>query len=114
MSLDGKGVACDAQGVTDFELLRAALGRPAKCEVFLFAFDLLELDERDLRRAPTGAGSSRAFYAVPVTASSCRIISKVMTATRSSATLARWGSKALSLSEEIGRIGRDDRQTGSK
>jgi bifunctional non-homologous end joining protein LigD len=52
VTLDGEGVACDANGVTDFELLRAALGRPAKREVFLYAFDLLELDGRDLRREP--------------------------------------------------------------
>jgi bifunctional non-homologous end joining protein LigD len=30
--------------------LRTALGRPAKREVFLYAFDLLELDGHDLRR----------------------------------------------------------------
>ena len=50
--LDGEGVACDARGVTDFELLRAALGRPAKREVFLYAFDLLELDGQNLRKEP--------------------------------------------------------------
>jgi bifunctional non-homologous end joining protein LigD len=52
VTLDGEGVACDPNGVTNFELLRAALGRPAKREVFLYAFDLLELDGRDLRREP--------------------------------------------------------------
>jgi len=52
VTLDGEGVAWSAEGVTDFELLRAALGRPAKREVFLYAFDLLELDGRDLRREP--------------------------------------------------------------
>jgi bifunctional non-homologous end joining protein LigD len=52
VTLDGEGVACDADGVTNFELLRAALGRPAKREVFLYAFDLLELDGHDLRREP--------------------------------------------------------------
>jgi bifunctional non-homologous end joining protein LigD len=52
VTLDGEGVACDPDGVTDFDLLRAALGRPAKREVFLYAFDLLELDGRDLRREP--------------------------------------------------------------
>ena len=52
VTLDGEGVACDTQGVTNFELPRAALGRPAKREVFLYAFDLLELDGRDLRREP--------------------------------------------------------------
>ena len=39
-------------GVTDFDLLRAALGRPRPREVFLYAFDLLELDGRDMRREP--------------------------------------------------------------
>jgi bifunctional non-homologous end joining protein LigD len=52
VTLDGEGVACDPGGVTNFELLRAALGRPAKREVFLYAFDLLELDGRDMRREP--------------------------------------------------------------
>jgi bifunctional non-homologous end joining protein LigD len=52
VTLDGEGVACDPKGVADFELLRAALGRPAKREVFLHAFDLLELDGRDMRREP--------------------------------------------------------------
>jgi bifunctional non-homologous end joining protein LigD len=52
VTLDGEGVACDPDGVTNFELLRVALGRPAKREVFLYAFDLLELDGRDMRREP--------------------------------------------------------------
>jgi bifunctional non-homologous end joining protein LigD len=52
VTLDGEGVACDPNGVTNFELLRAALGRPARREVFLYAFDLLELDGRDMRREP--------------------------------------------------------------
>jgi len=52
VTLDGEGVACDPNGVTNFELLRAALGRPAKREVFLYAFDLLELNGRDMRCEP--------------------------------------------------------------
>jgi bifunctional non-homologous end joining protein LigD len=52
VTLDGEGVACDPNGVTNFELLRAALGRSAKREVFLYAFDLLELDGRDMRGEP--------------------------------------------------------------
>jgi bifunctional non-homologous end joining protein LigD len=52
VTLDGEGVACGPDGVTNFELLRAALGRPAKREVLLHAFDLLELGGRDLRREP--------------------------------------------------------------
>jgi bifunctional non-homologous end joining protein LigD len=52
VTLDGEGVACDPNGVTNFDLLRAALGRPAKREVFLYAFDLLEFNGRDMRREP--------------------------------------------------------------
>jgi bifunctional non-homologous end joining protein LigD len=52
LTLDGEGVACDRSGVSSFELLRAALTRPAMREVFLYAFDLLELDGRDMRREP--------------------------------------------------------------
>jgi bifunctional non-homologous end joining protein LigD len=52
VTLDGEGVACDPTGVSNFELMRAALGRPAKREVFLYAFDLLEFNGRDMRREP--------------------------------------------------------------
>jgi bifunctional non-homologous end joining protein LigD len=52
VTLDGEGVACGTDGVTNFELLRAVLGRPNLREVFLYAFDVLELDGRDLRREP--------------------------------------------------------------
>jgi bifunctional non-homologous end joining protein LigD len=52
LTLDGEGVACGPGGVPNYELLRAALGRPAEREVFLYAFDLLELDGHDLRREP--------------------------------------------------------------
>jgi bifunctional non-homologous end joining protein LigD len=52
VTLDGEGVACDLNGVTNFKLLHAALGRPAMREVFLYAFDLLGLDGYDMRREP--------------------------------------------------------------
>jgi bifunctional non-homologous end joining protein LigD len=40
---------CRADGVTDFDRLRAAVGRLGARDAFLFAFDLLELDGEDLR-----------------------------------------------------------------
>jgi bifunctional non-homologous end joining protein LigD len=47
--IDGEAVGCDDAGVAIFEWLRRrANGRAA----FLYAFDLLELDGRDLRREP--------------------------------------------------------------
>ncbi|MFT2213060.1 non-homologous end-joining DNA ligase [Rhizobium giardinii] len=54
--LDGEAVVLDAQGRSDFGLLQRALGRrPASHEpgeILVYAFDLLYLDGRDLRRLP--------------------------------------------------------------
>jgi bifunctional non-homologous end joining protein LigD len=47
--IDGEAVACNDQGLAVFERLRY---RRADGSVFLFAFDLLELDGQDLRREP--------------------------------------------------------------
>jgi bifunctional non-homologous end joining protein LigD len=46
--IDGEVVACDDNGLAVFERLRR---KPSGRHVFLFAFDLLELDGEDLRRA---------------------------------------------------------------
>jgi bifunctional non-homologous end joining protein LigD len=47
--IDGEAVVCRPDGVADFDLLRAAVGRNGSRAAFLYAFDLLELDGRDLR-----------------------------------------------------------------
>jgi ATP-dependent DNA ligase len=47
--IDGEAVACDENGLAVFALLRYR-ERPA--EIFLYAFDLLELDGQDLRHEP--------------------------------------------------------------
>ena len=47
--IGGEAVACDDNGVAVFERLRL---KPSGRHVFLFAFDLLELDGEDLRREP--------------------------------------------------------------
>jgi bifunctional non-homologous end joining protein LigD len=52
VTIDGEGVVCGPDGVTDFKRLRAALGRKGSRQAFLYAFDLLELDGQDLRREP--------------------------------------------------------------
>jgi bifunctional non-homologous end joining protein LigD len=49
--IDGEGVVCHPDGVSDFDLLRAGISRSCR-EAFLYAFDLLELDGADLRREP--------------------------------------------------------------
>ena len=47
--VDGEAVACDDDGLSVFERLR---GRRHDASVFLYAFDLIELDGTDLRREP--------------------------------------------------------------
>src|SRR5262249_20435176 len=47
--MDGEAVVCDKTGLAVFERLRR---RPSGKHVFLYAFDLLELDGQDLRREP--------------------------------------------------------------
>jgi bifunctional non-homologous end joining protein LigD len=47
--LDGEGVICGPNGVSDFNRMRAVFGRKGSPEAFLYAFDMLELDGRDLR-----------------------------------------------------------------
>ena len=42
---------CDEKGVTNFNVLRSRLARGSS-EVFLYAFDLLELNGDDLRKRP--------------------------------------------------------------
>ena len=52
VTLDGEGVICGPDGLTDFDRLRAEMGRKGSRQAFLYAFDLLELDGQDLRHEP--------------------------------------------------------------
>jgi bifunctional non-homologous end joining protein LigD len=47
--IDGEAIVCDENGLAVFELIR---GHDSKTSAVLCAFDLLELDGRDLRRRP--------------------------------------------------------------
>jgi bifunctional non-homologous end joining protein LigD len=47
--IDGEAIVCDENGVAVFELIR---GHGSKTSAVLCAFDLLELDGKDLRRRP--------------------------------------------------------------
>lgn len=40
---------CDSRGVTDFERLRSAQARRGSRDAFLYAFDVIEVDGRDMR-----------------------------------------------------------------
>jgi len=47
--IDGEAVACDDNGVASFDLIRH---QRANESIFLYAFDLIQLNEVDLRRDP--------------------------------------------------------------
>jgi ATP-dependent DNA ligase len=49
VTIDGEGVVCRPDGVSDFDRLRVAVGRMGSRDAFLYAFDLLEIDGEDLR-----------------------------------------------------------------
>jgi len=49
VTLDGEGVVCRDDGVSDFNRMRAAVGRLGSRNAFLYAFDLLEFNDEDLR-----------------------------------------------------------------
>jgi ATP-dependent DNA ligase len=50
--IDGEGVICSTDGRSDFDRMRAVFSRKSSPEAFLYAFDVLELDGRDLRGKP--------------------------------------------------------------
>jgi bifunctional non-homologous end joining protein LigD len=50
VTIDGEGVVCRPDGVSDFDRLRAAVGRLGSRDAFLYAFDLLEINGTNLRR----------------------------------------------------------------
>jgi bifunctional non-homologous end joining protein LigD len=50
--IDGEAVVQDEQGLTDFGALQDDLAKGGSDRIVYFAFDLLYLDGRDLRRAP--------------------------------------------------------------
>jgi bifunctional non-homologous end joining protein LigD len=50
--IDGEGVICGPDGKSDFDAMRACFSRQGAPEAFLYAFDVLEFDGRDLRNEP--------------------------------------------------------------
>jgi bifunctional non-homologous end joining protein LigD len=42
--IDGEAVVCGADGIADFDALRAAVGRKGSRQAFLYAFDVLSFD----------------------------------------------------------------------
>src|SRR6187397_1600695 len=49
--IDGEVIVQDENGISDFDALRSAIHK-ARHRLVMFAFDLLHLDGKDLRRTP--------------------------------------------------------------
>src|SRR5262249_31752858 len=82
--------ACGDDGLPTFDRLRY---RRADASVFLFAFDLLELDGRDLRREPLEVRKATLAPCCGRLGPACSSMStfSMRTAMSCFATLARWG-----------------------
>ncbi len=116
ITIDGEGVVCGPDGVTDFNRLRAALGRKGSRQAFLYAFDLLELDGIDLRREPWETRRATLTSVLRKPVDGVRLCEHIdgtdgMTVFGHAC---RMGSKASSPSGGIGLIVRDGRRIGSR
>jgi bifunctional non-homologous end joining protein LigD len=101
--IDGEAVACDDNGVSSFDLIRH---HRANGSVFLYAFDLIELNGDDLRRDPLQVRKATlaSILAKPAPASGSTSTSSTRTARSYSAMLASLGWKASRRSGRTRRI----------
>jgi len=113
-TIDGEAVVCDSAGVSDFDRLRAALARRGSPEIFLYAFDLLELDGCGTIHGTSAVRRWQASCARPATASGCPSILRARMARPSFATPVHWASKASSPSDATGPTVRGVRRIGSR
>src|SRR5215471_7519803 len=90
--IDGEAVVCDDNGVASFDLVRR---QRANGSIFLYAFDLIELNGDDMRRDPLESARPRSHlsWPRPAPASGSTSISRAM-ARPSSAMPARWVLRA--------------------
>ena len=109
--IDGEAVACDGDGLPVFDRLRY---RRQDGRVFLFAFDLLELNGRDMRREPLEvrksalAGALRRMKAWGAfNSTSIATICRLMLFSATPASSASRASSASGLVHPIGRVGRE-------
>jgi bifunctional non-homologous end joining protein LigD len=99
--IDGEAVACDDNGVASFDLIRH---HRANESVFLYAFDLIELNGDDLRRDPLEVRK----------ATLASIVAKEGDGPPSSPMPARWDSKVSCRNERIRPSVWGARATGSR
>src|SRR5262245_56745359 len=110
LTIDGDGVACGPDGIPDFERLRTAVARKGARGPFLYAFDLLELEGRDLGWEPWETRRTLLRDLLRGAGDGIRL-SDYMDGADGTIVFrhAAWGWKASSPSDEIGRIDPVDR-----
>jgi hypothetical protein len=97
--IDGEAVACDDNGVAPFDLVRH---QRANESIFLYAFDLIELNGDDLRRDPLEVRKATLASIVAMASPASGSMSTWRAMARPCSPIsARWGSKALSRSARI-------------
>ena len=111
--IDGEAVSCDKKGIAVFELPRR---KPTGEHVFMYAFDLLELDGQDLRREPLETRKAALASLLRGCRPGVRLNEHLehQDPLSSSDTLAPWASKASSPNGSAQSIVAADRRTGSE
>jgi bifunctional non-homologous end joining protein LigD len=106
--IDGEAVACDDNGVASFDLVRH---HRANDSVFLYAFDLIELNSDDLRRGPLEVRKATLASMLAKARSGIRFNEHIEGDGRT-VFPARWGSKASCRSGRTRPIARGARRIG--
>jgi bifunctional non-homologous end joining protein LigD len=110
--IDGEAVACDDTGVSSFDLIRH---HGANHVVFLYAFDLIELNGDDLRHDPLEVRNETLAMLLAKAGPGIRFNEHMRARARSCFAMhASSASKALSRSARTRPTARGARPTGSK
>jgi bifunctional non-homologous end joining protein LigD len=111
--IDGEAVACGDDGIALFDRIRY---RHHDAEVFLYAFDLIELDGDDLRRDPLNVRKATLASVLARAAPGLRLNEHLEAdgARMSSITPVCWALRALCQSAVIRSIVPVPRRTGSR
>jgi len=108
--IDGEAVACDDNGVASFDLVRH---QRANESIFLYAFDLIELNGDDLRRDPLEVRKATLASIVAKTRPGIRF-NEHIDGDGPTPMRARWDSKASCRSGRTRCIARGARLIGSR
>src|SRR5919201_4529677 len=108
--IDGEAVACDDDGLASFKHIRY---RQHDGDVFLYAFDLIELNGDDLRRDPLEVRKATLKSVLAKAGLGLRFNERKATAPPSLLMRARWDSKVSCRSAKTRLIARGARLIGS-